>query len=62
MFPSRQQVGLCGIGILPDLHDVAPQKPQIILVCVQEVSLAGSLKAKDIAQHFKCMFPASSGF
>lgn len=62
MFPSRQQIGLCNIGIFLDLQDVAPQKPEIILVCVQEVSLAASLKARDIAQHLKCMFPASSGF
>lgn len=40
MFPSRQQVGLCGIVIFLDLQDVAPQKPQVIVVCVQEVSLA----------------------
>lgn len=61
MFPSRQQVGLCDICPFLDLQDVAPQKPEIILICVQEASLAGSLKARHIAQHFKCMFPASSG-
>lgn len=62
VFPSRQQVGLCDIGLFPDLQDVAPQNSEIILLCVQEVSLAGSLKARDTAQHLKCTFPASSGF